>query len=135
MSLNKVMLIGRLGQDPELRYTAAGTAVCNFSIATSEKWKNQEGVPQEKTEWHKITVWSKLAELCNQYLAKGKQVYVEGKLQTTSWDDKDGVKRYTTGITADTVRFLESRSAGAPTANPAPEGEYFATEEGEPYEG
>jgi len=113
MSLNKVMIIGRLGQDPELKHTPTGTAVCNFSVATSESWNDKSGQKQEKTEWHRVVVWNKLAELCNQYLNKGKQVFVEGKLQTRSWDDKDGQKKYTTEILASTVQFLSNNSAQA----------------------
>lgn len=120
MSVNKVILLGRLGQDPELKYTPGGAAVCNFSMATTEAWTDKQGAKQEKTEWHRIVVWGKLAELCNQYLAKGRQAFVEGRLQTRSWDDKDGTKRYTTEVMAATVQFIggatasnENRAAGA----------------------
>jgi single-strand DNA-binding protein len=114
MSLNKVMLIGRLGQDPELKYTPGGAAVCNFSVATTESWNDKtSGQKQEKTEWHRIVVWGKLAELCQQYTGKGKQVYIEGRLQTRSWDDKEGQKKYTTEIMASTVQFL-SAAGGQP---------------------
>ena len=107
MSVNKVILMGRLGQDPELKYTPSGAAVCNFSLATSETWNDKNsGQKQERTEWHRIVVWGKLAELCNQYLAKGRQAFVEGRLQTRSWDDKNGQKRYTTEINATTVQFI-----------------------------
>ena len=106
MSVNKVIVLGRLGQNPELKYTPSGAAVCNFSCATSESWTDRNGQKQEKTEWHRVVVWGKLAELCNQYLAKGRQVYVEGSLQTRSWEDKNGVKRYTTEINARTIQFL-----------------------------
>jgi single-strand DNA-binding protein len=108
MSVNKVIILGRLGQDPELKYTPTGTAVCNFSVATSESWTDKNsGQKQEKTEWHRIVVWGKLAELCNQYLSKGRQAFVEGKLQTRSWEDKNGGgKKYTTEILADTVQFI-----------------------------
>ncbi len=120
MSVNKVLLIGHLGSNPEIRHTGGGAAVANFSIATSESWNDKNtGQRQERTEWHRIVVWGKLAELCNQYLAKGRQCYVEGRLQTRQWDDKDGNKRYTTEIVATTVRFLGSnqgQQAGA-TAN------------------
>ncbi len=121
------MLIGNLGQDPETRYTPSGQAVANFSIATTEKWNNkQSGQPEEKTEWHRIVVWGKLAELCREYLAKGRTVYIEGRLQTRSWDDKDGNKRYTTEIVAQTVQFLSKREGGqpsyqAPSAQTAPQ--------------
>ena len=95
--INKVVLIGRLGRDPEVRYTADGQAVANFSVATSEKWKDKNtGEMQERTEWHNIVAWRRLGEICGEYLAKGKLVYIEGKLQTRSWE-KDGVTRYTTG--------------------------------------
>ena len=106
MSVNKVILVGRLGQDPEIKYTPSGAAVCNFTLATSESWADKSGQKQEKTEWHRVVVWGKLAELCNQYLAKGRQAYLEGSLQTRSWDDKQGQKRYTTEINARTVQFL-----------------------------
>lgn len=106
MSVNKVILLGRLGQDPELKYTPGGSAVCNFSLATTESWTDKSGQKQEKTEWHRIVVWGKLAELCNQYLAKGRQAFLEGRLQTRSWDDKDGNKKYTTEILASTVQFI-----------------------------
>ena len=112
MSVNKVILLGRLGQDPELKYTPGGSPVCNFSLATTESWTDKSGQKQEKTEWHRVVVWGKLAELCNQYLAKGRQAFLEGRLQTRSWDDKDGNKKYTTEILASTVQFI-----GGPSAN------------------
>lgn len=108
-SVNKVILIGNLGKDPEVRFTSGGQAVCQFSIATSEKWKNKSNEWEERTEWHNIVVWGKQAELCKEYLAKGRTVYIEGRLQTRSWDDKEGKKRYTTEIVATTVRFLGGR--------------------------
>jgi single-strand DNA-binding protein len=111
MSVNKVILLGRLGQDPELKYTPGGSPVCNFSVATTEAWTDKQGQKQEKTEWHRIVVWGKLAELCNQYLAKGRQAFIEGRLQTRSWDDKDGNKRYTTEILANTVQFIGGATA------------------------
>ena len=114
MSVNKVIILGRLGQDPELKYTPGGMAVCNFTLATSESWADKAGQKQERTEWHRIVVWGKLAELCNQYLSKGRQAYVEGSLQTRSWDDKNGQKRYTTEINAKTIQFIGSQAnAGA----------------------
>lgn len=112
MSVNKVILLGRLGQNPELKYTPSGAAVCQFSLATSENWM-KDGQKQEKTEWHRVVVWGKLAELCNQYLQKGRQVYLEGRLQTRSWDDKNGQKRYTTEINASTIQFIGDKGAGA----------------------
>lgn len=107
MSVNKVIIMGRLGQNPELKYLPSGTANCTFSVATSEKWKDKQGVDHEKVEWHSIVVWTKLAEICNQYLAKGRQVFIEGKLQTRSWE-KDGVKHYKTEIIATSVQFIDS---------------------------
>jgi single-strand DNA-binding protein len=107
-SINKVILIGNLGRDPELKYTQSGQAVCNFSIATTEKWKGKDGGMQEKTEWHRIVAWGKTGELCSQYLSKGRPVYIEGRLQTRDWEDKDGNKRQTTEINANTVQFLGS---------------------------
>jgi single-strand DNA-binding protein len=116
MSVNKVIILGRLGQDPELKYTPSGTAVCNFSLATSESWTDKSGAKQEKTEWHRIVVWGKLAELCNQYLSKGRQAFVEGKLQTRSWDDKDGTKRYSTEVMANTVQFIGGQAGASNNA-------------------
>ena len=110
MSVNEVRLLGRLGQDPELKYTPGGPAVCNFTLATSKSWTDKSGKKQEKTEWHRIVVWGKLAELCNMYLSKGRQAYAEGELQTRSWDDKQGNKRYTTEINAKEVQFLDSKN-------------------------
>lgn len=108
MPLNRAMIIGRLGQTPELKYGQSGTAVCSFSVATSESWTDkQSGQKQEKTEWHRITAFGKLAEICGKYLSKGKQVYVEGKLQTSSYE-KDGQTHYVTKIIADNVIFLGS---------------------------
>jgi single-strand DNA-binding protein len=115
MSLNRVMLIGRLGNNPEMRYTGGGMAVANFNVATSENWNDKNGQKQERTEWHRVVVWGKLAELCGQYLAKGRQCYLEGRLQTRQWDDKDGNKRYTTEIVAAQVQFLGSAATNAST--------------------
>jgi single-strand DNA-binding protein len=105
-SVNKVILIGNLGSDPEVRYTPSGSAVANFNIATNENWKDKNGQDQERTEWHKIVVWGKQAENCGEYLSKGRTVYVEGRLQTRDWTDKEGNKRYTTEIVANTIQFL-----------------------------
>ncbi len=104
--VNKVILIGNLGRDPELRYTQNGQAVVNFSLATSENWNDRNGERVERTEWHRIVAWGKTAELCAQYLAKGRTVYIEGRLQTREWEDKEGNKRTTTEINANTVQFL-----------------------------
>ncbi|MBA3035488.1 MAG: single-stranded DNA-binding protein [Desulfobacterium sp.] len=112
--LNKVMLIGRLGKDPEIRYTTAGVAIANFTIATSDEWKDKEsGDKKERTEWHRIVAFAKLGEICGEYLSKGKQIYVEGRIQTRAWDDKDGNKRYTTEIVASDVQFLDKKDSGA----------------------
>ncbi len=108
-TLNKVMLIGRLGADPELKYTPSGAAVLTISIATNTSWKDQENKAQEKTEWHRVVAWRKLAETIGQYAKKGTRVYVEGKLVTRNWNDKDGVKHYTTEVQADHIQLLESR--------------------------
>ena len=108
--INKVILIGRLGSDPEVRYTPSGVAVANFSVATSEEWKDKDsGEKKERTEWHRIVAWRRLGEICGEYLSKGKQVYVEGRIQTSSWEDKDGNKKYTTEIIANDIQFLGSR--------------------------
>ncbi len=104
--LNKAMLIGNLGKDPEIKYTPEGVAIAKFSIATSEQWKDKDGQKQEKTEWHNIVAFRKLAEICGEYLTKGKQVYIEGRIQTRSWDDKDGNKKYMTEIVADKMQML-----------------------------
>ena len=111
-SLNKVLLIGNLGKDPEVRYTASGTAVASFSLATSEKFKNKEGEWEERTEWHNATLWGRLAEIAGEYLGKGKTVYIEGRLQTRKWQDKDGKDRYTTEIVGEKMQML-SRKDGS----------------------
>ena len=111
--INKVIIIGRLGNDPEVRYTPSGSPVAKFSVATSEEWKDKNtGEKKERTEWHRITAWGKLGEICGEYLSKGRQVYVEGRLQTSSYDDKEGVKRYSTEIVASDVQFLGSKESG-----------------------
>jgi len=111
--INKVILVGRLGRDPEVRYTPNGVPVANFSIATSEEWKDKDtGEKRERTEWHRIEAWRRLGEICGEYLHKGKQVYIEGKLQTDSWEDRDGNKRYTTKIVAQSMQMLDSAGKG-----------------------
>ncbi len=109
MSVNKVILVGNLGKDPELRYTPSGTAVATFSLATTERYKDRDGNRQDKTEWHNIVAWRQLAEICGKYLHKGKQIYIEGKIQTRSYDDRDGNKRYITEIVVDQMQMLGSR--------------------------
>jgi len=114
--INKVILVGNLGQDPEIRYTADGRAIANFSIATSETWNDRNtGEKREKTEWHRVVVFGKLAEICGEYLSKGRQVYIEGKLQTRKWQGQDGQDRYTTEVVVDirgTMQMLGSRGGG-----------------------
>jgi single-strand DNA-binding protein len=111
--VNKVILVGNLGQDPELRHTSGGAAVTTLSVATSRKWKDKSDKMQEETEWHKVTVWNKQGEACAEYLSKGKQVYVEGRIHTNKWEDKEGVTRYTTEIIADNVKFLGGKGEGS----------------------
>ncbi len=118
--INKVIIIGRMGADPEVKTVTGGNTVARLSVATSESWKDKEGQKQERTEWHKVVVWGKLAELCGKYLAKGRQVYVEGRLQTRSWEDQQGQKKYTTEVVANTVQFLGAAggaSAGTGQSN------------------
>ena len=113
MTLNKAMLIGRLGKDPEVRYTKSGDAVASFSLATDESYKDRQGNRQDKTEWHSIVAWGKLADFTQNYLKKGRQVYVEGRIQTRDWTDKDNVKHYKTEIRADSIRFVGPPPDGA----------------------
>lgn len=104
--VNKVILIGNLGADPEVRYTAGGTAMATFRLATTDQWTNKDGEKTDRTEWHRVVAWKRLGEICGEYLHKGSQVYIEGKLQTRSWEDRDGVKRYTTEIVAQAMQML-----------------------------
>jgi single-strand DNA-binding protein len=119
--VNKVILIGNLGRDPELRYTQNGQAVANFTLATSESWTNKSGEREQKTEWHRIVAWAKLAEICGEYLSKGKQVYIEGRLQTRDWEDRDGNKRRTTEVVAQNLQMLGRREGGyeSPSSGPS----------------
>lgn len=120
-SVNKVILVGNLGKDPELRFMPNGDAVCNFSIATTESWKNKDGQKQEKTEWHNIVIYRKLAEIAGEYLKKGSSVYLEGRLQTRKWQDKNQVDRYTTEVIADTMQMLGGKNSDEPRVNTAQE--------------
>jgi single-strand DNA-binding protein len=146
--VNKVILVGNLGRDPELRYTQNGTAVCQLNVATTRAYTNRNTNNRvEETEWHRVVVWGKQGEHCNQYLSKGRQVYVEGRLQTRNYEDKEGIKRYTTEIVADTVQFLGGggggggggRGAGAgqggdqgpPAGGGPPDGDYTPSEPGD----
>jgi len=114
--VNKVILIGRLVKDPEIRYTPSGTAVANFTIATSREWKDRNtGEKQESTEWHRIVAWERLGEVCGEYLHKGSQVYIEGRLQTRSWEDQDGNKRWTTEVIAQAMQMLDPAGKGGAT--------------------
>jgi single-strand DNA-binding protein len=121
--VNKAIIVGSLGQDPEIRYTGDGKACANLSVATSEQWKDkQSGEKKEKTEWHRVSAFGRLAEIMGEYLTKGSQVYIEGKLATRKWQDKDGKDRYTTEIIANEMQMLGARNSGqaAPAANQAP---------------
>jgi single-strand DNA-binding protein len=114
MSVNKAILVGRLGRDPETRFISSGQAVCNFSMATDESYKDKNGERQKRTEWHRIVVWGKLAEICQQYLKKGMLVYIEGRIQTRQWEDKrDGTKKTSTDIVASEMKMLTSRAESA----------------------
>jgi single-strand DNA-binding protein len=111
--LNKAMLIGRLGQDPELKYTQSGIAVAKFSLATSQQWKDQDGNTQDKTEWHNVVAWRRLAEICAEYLKKGSKVYLEGSLSTSSWEDENKKKHYKTEVVLNDMIMLDSKGASA----------------------
>ena len=116
--INKVILVGRLGKDPETKFTPNGVAVTSFTIATSEEWKNKDtGEKNSKTEWHRIVTWNRLAEICGEYLSKGSQIYIEGRLQTREWEDRDGNKKYTTEIIAQSMQMLDSPKKEGNTAS------------------
>jgi len=115
--LNKAILIGNLGADPETRYMQDGTCVCNIRIATTERFKDRNGERQERTEWHRVVMWGKLGEIANQYLHKGSQVYIEGKIETRKWQDRDGNDKYTTEIRARDMKMLGGRGEAAPRAS------------------
>ena len=131
-NLNKVTLIGRLGQDPEIRYTQSGSAVANATIATNDYWTDKQGGKQERTEWHSLVLWGKLADLAQSYLKKGSQVYVEGRMQTRDWEDQQGQKHYKTEVVVTTMQFLDAKmsdngsnteyssATAAPQSNPSP---------------
>jgi single-strand DNA-binding protein len=146
-SVNKVILVGNLGRDAELRYTPGGAAVATLNMATTEVWNDKSGQRQEKTEWHRVVLWGKTAESLSEYLTKGKQIYVEGRLQTRQWDDKDGNKRYTTEIRSDRVVLLgggggrggqaqsgeRGGSGGSDLGGPGPEGSTPLTDDDIPF--
>jgi single-strand DNA-binding protein len=128
-SVNKAIILGNIGRDVEVRYTPSGAAVCSLSIATTRHWKDKQGEKQEETEWHRVALYDKLAELAGQYLKKGGSVYIEGRLKTRKWQDKDGADRYTTEIIADSMQFIggkdsetQERQATKPAAKPNPTG-------------
>ncbi len=128
--VNKVILVGNLGSDPEMRYTTSGQGVCEFRVATNESWNDKNGQRQERTEWHRIVVWGKRAEVCSKYLSKGRSVYVEGRIQTRTYDDKEGNKRYITEIVAQDVQFLggggrEDRGSRGSEPPPPSEGDFM----------
>jgi len=140
--VNKVILIGNLGSDPTVRYTPQGTAVANFNIATSERFTNKGGEKEERTEWHRIVAWGKLAEICQQYLKKGKQVYIEGRLQTRQWEDQQGQKRSTTEVVANNMTMLGRAGEGGGSsdfvpqefpAEPAPQAAAASTDDDLPF--
>lgn len=131
--VNKVILIGNLGNDPDIRYTAGGAAVANISLATAESWKDKNsGEQQERTEWHRIVFFGRLAEIVGEYLRKGSQVYVEGRLQTRKWQDKEGHDRYTTEIVANEMQMLGSKSGGSANYEPAPQSQAAQNNSPEP---
>lgn len=127
-SVNKVILIGNLGRDPEVRYTTSGKPFASFSIATTEQWTGKEGEKGERTEWHRVVAWGRLGEICGEYLRKGSQVYVEGRLQTRSWEDRDGNKRYTTEVNAQAMQMLGPAGRGS-KAEPSESSPPFAVDE------
>ena len=132
-NLNKVTLIGRLGQDPEIRYTQSGSAVANATIATNDYWTDKQGEKQERTEWHSLVLWGKLADLAQSYLKKGSQVYVEGRLQTRDWEDQQGQKHFKTEVVVTTMQFLDSRisdfESAQTTASPSSSSEFSTNAE------
>lgn len=137
--VNKVILIGNLGKDPEIRYTTGGSAVANFTIATSDSYTDKDGQKQEKTEWHRIVAWGRLAEICGEYLSKGRMVYIEGALRTRSWEDKDGNTRWTTEVVARSMEMLGGRSDQGPRDQQSPDGDFeiddssFSTDDDIPF--
>jgi single-strand DNA-binding protein len=117
--INKVIILGNVGANPEVRYTPSGTAVANFNVATNETWKDSSGNQQERVEWHKIVAWGKLGEICGEYLRKGSHVYLEGRLRTRNWEDQNGIKRYTTEILATDLQMLDKKdTSAAPSSEP-----------------
>jgi single-strand DNA-binding protein len=118
-SVNKAIVLGNIGRDPEVRYSASGSAVCNLSIATTRKWKSKDGEAQEETEWHRVVFYDRLAEVADEYLGKGSAVYVEGRLKTRKWQDKDGIDRYTTEIVGEQMQMLGGRDSAQTAQKPA----------------
>lgn len=118
--INKAILIGNLGADPDIRYTQSGTAVANFNMATNERWKDHNGEQQEQVEWHRVIAFGRKAEICEEFLSKGSKIYIEGRIQTRKWEDKDGVTRFTTEIVARTITMLDSKGGGSRPPEPSP---------------
>ena len=131
--INKAILVGRLGKDPEVRYLPDGTMVTNFNLATDEQWKDKTGEKVQKTEWHRIVTFGKLAEICGNYLVKGKLIFIEGRIHTRNWEDKEGVKRYTTEIVANDMKMLDSKGQTKAGDEAAPDAAY-ASNSGTPME-
>jgi single-strand DNA-binding protein len=131
-SINKAIVVGNLGRDPEMRYTQNNTPVATFSVATTDTWNDRNGEKQERTEWHRIVAWGRLAEICGQYLAKGRQVYIEGRLQTREWEDQNGQKRYTTEIVAREMQMLGSRGDAPARQDGPPQPRQSAAQQGGP---
>ena len=131
--VNKAIIIGNLGADPEIRYTQSGSQVATFNVATTERWKGQDGQAQEQTEWHRIVVWGKLAEICGQYLHKGSKVYIEGRLQTRKWTDQGGIERYTTEIVAREMKMLDGKKDGQQQQQWDPQPQRMVPEEPVPF--
>ncbi|CAB4127873.1 Ssb Single-stranded DNA-binding protein [uncultured Caudovirales phage] len=132
-SVNKVIVMGNLGKDPEVRHMPNGDAVCNFSVATTESWKDKDGTKKDKTEWHNIVIYRKLAEIAGEYLKKGRPVYLEGRLQTRKWQDKEGKERYTTEIIADQMQMLGGREETAPKVAEQPKASFDDMESDIPF--
>ena len=130
-TVNKVILVGRLGADPQLKYTPSGRANVNFNLATNAVWKDQEGNQQEKTDWHRVSAWGKLAEIIGEWLKKGSYVYIEGRLQTRSYEDSNGVKKYITEVVATDLEMLGKKGEGAPASEEAPSSEEVPMQEGQ----
>jgi single-strand DNA-binding protein len=134
MSVNKVILVGRLGKDPEVRYASSGVAVCNFTMATNRTYKDKQGERKDETEWHRVAAFGRTAEICGEYLKKGSQIYIEGRLQTRKWQDKDGNDRWSTEVVTDTMRMLDSRGGDAGGAQRGSSSQASSSGNNDPYQ-